>query len=128
MNLSAIGISCESIERTIEFYEFFGLKFQKLGEDHYEATAENGLRIMLDSYELMKKINPSWEKPNNPGVTLCFEQNSPEDVDTIYQKIIDAGYKSEKEPWDAFWGQRYASVKDPSGNQIDIFAAMEPIS
>ena len=29
-----------------------------------------------------------------------------------------------KEPWDAFWGQRYASVKDPDGNQIDLFAPL----
>lgn len=27
------------------------------------------------------------------------------------------------EPWDAFWGQRYATVKDPDAYQIDIFAA-----
>ena len=26
------------------------------------------------------------------------------------------------EPFDAFWGQRYAQVKDPDGNPVDIFA------
>jgi uncharacterized glyoxalase superfamily protein PhnB len=30
-----------------------------------------------------------------------------------------------KEPWDAFWGQRYAAVGDPDGNLIDLFAPLE---
>jgi uncharacterized glyoxalase superfamily protein PhnB len=29
------------------------------------------------------------------------------------------------EPWDADWGQRYAQVKDPDGNSVDLFAALE---
>jgi uncharacterized glyoxalase superfamily protein PhnB len=27
-------------------------------------------------------------------------------------------------PWDAFWGMRYAVVKDPDGNAVDLFAAL----
>jgi len=26
--------------------------------------------------------------------------------------------------WNAFWGQRYACVLDPDGNQIDLFASL----
>ncbi len=29
-----------------------------------------------------------------------------------------------KEPWDAFWGQRYAVIADPDGNTVDLFAAL----
>jgi len=35
---------------------------------------------------------------------------------------LDAKFISVKEPWDAFWRQRYSCVQDPDGNQIDIFA------
>ena len=28
-------------------------------------------------------------------------------------------------PWDAFWGQRYAQVKDPDGNVVDLFAPLQ---
>ena len=31
-------------------------------------------------------------------------------------------FAGKKAPWDAFWGQRYACVLDPDGNQIDLFA------
>jgi len=52
-----------------------------------------------------------------------LKQNSPEEVNQIIAKIQTAGFKIVKEPWDAFWGQRYFSVQDPDGNQIDSFAA-----
>ncbi len=26
------------------------------------------------------------------------------------------------DPQDMFWGQRYATIKDPNGNRIDMFA------
>ena len=29
-----------------------------------------------------------------------------------------------KQPWNAFWGQRYAQVADPDGNLVDLFAAL----
>ncbi|AYF45745.1 glyoxalase-like domain protein [Halobacteriovorax sp. BALOs_7] len=124
MNLSAIGIACESLEDSIKFYENFGLNFTQIGDEHYEATTKSGLRLMLDSYDLMKKINPSWERPIFPGITLCFEQDNPQSVDNLVNKLKDKDVIIEKEPWDAFWGQRYASVKDPDGNQIDIFALL----
>ena len=27
-------------------------------------------------------------------------------------------------PFDAFWGQRYATVHDPDGNPVDLFAPL----
>ncbi|MFG1500093.1 VOC family protein [Halobacteriovorax sp. XZX-3] len=124
MSMKAIGIACKKIENSLRFYELLGLKFEKFGEGHYEAKTQQGIRIMLDSHELLKEINNEWKEPVTPGITLCFEQESSNDVDQIFDKIIKAGYQKEKKPWDAFWGQRYASVRDPDGNQIDIFAQL----
>ena len=41
-----------------------------------------------------------------------------------FGKIVNAGFDSKKEPWDAFWGQRYAQVWDPDGNGVDLFARL----
>ena len=121
--LDAIGIVSGSIEKSSAFYKVFDLYFkQSGGPDHFEAVSEKGLRIMLDTVELIKKINPSWKKHPNQNMVLCFKQSSSQDVDQKYQACLEQHGKSIKEPWDAFWGQRYASVQDPDGNQIDIFA------
>ena len=123
MSLDAIGIACKDIEKSIKFYELLGINFKELGNGHFEGTTPSGIRVMLDSFELMKKINTNWQEPKQSGITICFVQSSPQEVDNLYKLITKAGFISEKEPWDAFWGQRYSSVKDPDGNQIDIFAA-----
>lgn len=120
--LDAIGIASNNIEKSIKFYNLLGLDFKEYGEGHFEASCPSGIRLMIDSYELLKKINPEWKEPKIPGITLCFKQETSEKVDELFNQIKDAGFTCDKEPWDAFWGQRYASVKDPNGNNIDIFA------
>lgn len=125
MSLDAVGIVSKNIEESIKFYAILGVTLkQEGGPDHYEGTTPSGVRIMIDSAELIKKLNPHWKEPVGSGVILCFKQNSPKTVDDTFKKVTEAGYKSVQEPWDAFWGQRYASVQDPDGNQIDIFAAL----
>ena len=42
----------------------------------------------------------------------------------FYQRLVAAGYRSRLEPFDAWWGQRYASVYDPDGNGADIAAPL----
>jgi uncharacterized glyoxalase superfamily protein PhnB len=49
-------------------------------------------------------------------LALAFLGPSPADVDAKYQELAALGH-GHKEPWDAFWGQRYASVKDPDGTR-----------
>ena len=36
----------------------------------------------------------------------------------------DAGHVGHLDPWDAVWGQRYATLHDPDGNSVDLFAAL----
>jgi uncharacterized glyoxalase superfamily protein PhnB len=45
-------------------------------------------------------------------------------VDETYAKVTDAGFTGEKEPEDAFWGQRYAQLQDPDGVTVDLYAAL----
>lgn len=43
----------------------------------------------------------------------------------LYQRILNHGYQGHKARWDAFGGQRYAVVRDPDDNVVDLFAARE---
>ncbi len=121
--LDAIGIVSRNPKATIAFYQEFGLEFiESGGADHYEATMGNGLRLMVDSIELMKKLVPSWQLASGTAIVLCFKQKTTDEVDALVKKLDTLGHTIIKPPFDAFWGQRYASVADPDGNQIDIFA------
>ena len=53
-----------------------------------------------------------------------FEYDSPDEVDAIYAKLIRLGYASYREQWDAFWGQRFARVKDPDYGIVNLYAQL----
>jgi uncharacterized glyoxalase superfamily protein PhnB len=36
------------------------------------------------------------------------------DVDAVHARVVRAGFRSKKDPWDAFWGQRYATTSSTS--------------
>lgn len=129
MKLDAIGIVSGSLIQSRKFYNLLGLEFQSAGsEQHWEAVTDGGLRVMLDDEKLIKQLNPSWEKPKTSGITLCFQQNSASKVDEVYGNLVVTGLgKTVKEPFDAFWGQRYATIQDPDGNQIDLFAELKSV-
>lgn len=117
MSLDAIGILSRDLKKSAEFYGLLGVDLKAVGGDtHYEGSTPSGIRIMLD---LCTEV-----KPHGSGVVLCFKQDSPRMVDEVFAKITKAGFGAVKEPWDAFWGQRYASVRDPDGNQIGLFAIL----
>ena len=122
MSLDAVGIISKNINQSIQFYGILGVSFKKIGVDHWEGNTAKGVRIMLDSVDLIRKLNPHYKNPKGSGVILCFKQSAPKKVDEVYNQVTEYGFKGLKSPWDAFWGQRYSSVLDPDGNQVDIFA------
>lgn len=126
MKLDAIGIVSRDLNKSVTFYQMLGLKFEACEKDaqHIEAVTPSGLRVMLDSEELMKKLKPHWVKPEGQRMTLAFSCETPANVDGLFAKMEAAGFKSETKPWDAFWGQRYATVIDPDGNAVDLFAPL----
>lgn len=124
MNLDAVGIISKNISHSVQFYGILGVFFKKISSDHWEGNTKKGVRIMLDSVSFMKKLSPNWTEQEGQKMVLCFKQDSSEKVDELYHKIEKSGFKVLKPPWDAFWGQRYSSVLDPDGNQVDIFAPL----
>jgi uncharacterized glyoxalase superfamily protein PhnB len=73
----------------------------------------------------VRSLDPTWQTPvGGHRVALAFECGSPAEVDATYQRVVAAGHDGRTEPWDAFWGQRYATVVDPDGNPVDLFAPL----
>lgn len=122
--LAAIGIVAEDMAESIRFYRLLGIDAPDPDGDHVDVVLPSGVRLMWDSVELIRGIDPEWVPPVGQGMALAFECDSPGDVDDAFARLADAGFKAKKEPWDAFWGQRYAQVYDPDGNAVDLFARL----
>jgi catechol 2,3-dioxygenase-like lactoylglutathione lyase family enzyme len=124
-NLNAIGIVVTDMARSIAFYRLLGLDVPETpDEGHIDTSLPNGVRFMLDSEETVKSFRPEWSRAVGNQLALAFECTSPAEVDDIYARMLGAGFDGEKEPWDAFWGQRYAQLADPDGVPVDLYAAL----
>jgi catechol 2,3-dioxygenase-like lactoylglutathione lyase family enzyme len=124
--LNAIGIAVSDLRRSLEFYRLLGLDLpEDSPEGHVEATMANGTRLMFDTEEVIRSFLPDWTRLDGNQVSLAFECASPTNVDEVYARVIAAGFEGEKEPWDAFWGQRYALLGDPDGVRINLYAALD---
>ena len=117
----ALGVVVADIPRALAFYRRLGLEFPDgvESEQHVEATLPGGVRFMLDAEDVIRSIDPEWQRPDGSSIGLAFACDSAADVDAVYAELTGAGYESHKEPWDAFWGQRYAQVRDPDGHVVD---------
>jgi uncharacterized glyoxalase superfamily protein PhnB len=124
--LDAIGVVVSDLSRAMAFYRLLGLEFEgDAAQGHVEASLPGGLRLMLDSEETVRSFDPEWSPPSGgQRIGLAFLCESPDDVDRVYAELLAAGAQAHKEPWDAFWGQRYAQLKDPDGNGFDLFAPL----
>jgi catechol 2,3-dioxygenase-like lactoylglutathione lyase family enzyme len=123
--LNAVGIVVSDMSRSIAFYRLLGLDVPDTpDEGHVDAFLPSGVRFMLDSEETIKSFRPDWKRQAGNQLGLALECDSPAEVDEVYSRATAAGFHGEKEPWDAFWGQRYAQLQDPDGVPVDLYASL----
>jgi catechol 2,3-dioxygenase-like lactoylglutathione lyase family enzyme len=125
--LDFFGIVVSDMARSVAFYRKLGLEFSEGAEDeqHVEAPLPGGMRYALDTEEVVRGFDPGWRRPSEGHPTGgAFRCASPEEVNSLYDELIAAGATGHKEPWDAFWGQRYAQLLDPDGTLIDLYAPL----
>ena len=123
--LNAFGLVVGDMATSIRFYRLLGVDLPEApDEGHVEATLAGGARLMLDSEEVVRSFRPDWTRERGNQLSLAFECASPAEVDETYARAVADGFTGEKEPWDAFWGQRYAQLQDPDGVPVDLYATL----
>ena len=125
MKLDAVGVTTSNLKKTVSFYTLLGFEFPafKDEEKHLEATSEGSARLMIDAKDIVKDIIGQDPQPGNHS-SFAIQYDSPEEVNMVAEKVMNAGFNVIKEPWDAFWGQRYAVVEDPDGYKVDLYTAL----
>jgi catechol 2,3-dioxygenase-like lactoylglutathione lyase family enzyme len=125
--LDMIGLAVRDLAASLAFYRRLGLDIPEGAEasehGHVEATLPGGLRVAWDTHDVMRSFDPDWKPPaGGAPITLAFLVDSPAEVDSLYAELTGAGYEGHLDPWDAFWGQRYAVLHDPDGNDVALFS------
>lgn len=119
IRMDAIGVATSDLAASLAFYRRLGLTFPEGAEQlpHVEAELPGGIRLMFDPVEDAGSFGRG-------RIALAFHCGDPAGVDAAYEALTAAGHDGGTKPWDAVWGQRYAVVHDPDGNQVDLFAAL----
>ena len=122
--LDLIGIVVEDMARSLAFYRRLGLEIPQEadGEGHVEVTLPGGIRLAWDTVEIVESFSEYHPPSGGHRMGLAFLCDSPAEVDEQHVALVAAGYRSHLAPFDAFWGQRYATVLDPDGNPVELLA------
>lgn len=122
-----IGLVARDLPATLACYRRLGFDIPPEAdhEDHVEVALPGGLRLAFDPVTTMAAFDPSFDVNGDlGGSSLGFACGDPAEVDRVHRDLVEAGHRSHLDPFDAPWGQRYATVLDPDGNHIDLFAPL----
>ena len=70
--------------------------------------------------------HPSYvEEANGQRFELAFPAGTPEEVDRLYEELVERGAAAVKPPETMPWGRRTAFIADPEGNIHEIYSLHE---
>lgn len=127
LTLGFIGIVTSDMAASLAFYRALGVAIPDGLDEapHVDAVLDDGTTLAWDTVETIRGFDPHYTVPvGGHRIALAFDRGTPADVDRAYADLVTAGYTGHVEPWDAHWGQRYATVLDPDGNSIDLYATL----
>lgn len=127
LRLGFIGIVTQNMAASLAFYRKLGVRIAEGHDDapHVDAKLDDGTTLAWDTIETIRGFDAGYLSPTGGHrIALAFEKGSPAAVDAAFAELIEAGYASHVDPWDAHWGQRYATLLDPDGNSIDLYAEL----
>lgn len=120
--MDTVGVVVADLPKSIAFYGRLGCTFEgDLGSGHM-TTDLGGLRFSLITEELLRTLG--WDVDQDAprtGTTLGVRCDSAAEVDELYTWLDEDGFGF-RAPMDAPWGQRLATVQDPDGSHIDLYA------
>ena len=123
MQIAAVAVSATDLSRAVAFYELLGFRFPPLQGDTKHVESEAGVRLMIDEAAFLTSLHGEAPRPGNTaGFAILFD--TPQGVDDAAARLADAGHTVITPPYDAPWGQRYATVADPDGYRTDLFALL----
>ena len=121
---------CKGAGQAIEFYKkaFGAVETVRMDGPggrimHAEVKIGNSILMLSDENPERGQLSPA-TVGNTTSSVMLYTDN----VDATYQSAIAAGAKSTSEPADMFWGDRMATLTDPSGHNWAIATHKEDVS
>jgi catechol 2,3-dioxygenase-like lactoylglutathione lyase family enzyme len=124
-----VNVISANLERSLAFYRLLGLDVPEGWRGHHaSANVGEDLDLDFDSTEFAQAWNEGWKGRTDLAgrVVIGFRVVSRDEVDARFAALAAAGYRGLQQPYDAFWGARYAIVEDPDGLAVGLMSPVDP--
>jgi len=128
-----VNLVVSDMDAAMAFYRLLGVELDPAtdnwppgsGARHVHAEEEAGAADFDLDNEPMARL---WgDEGLAPGDTVVgFALATRDAVDEKYGELVAAGHKGRREPYDAFFGARYAIVEDPDGRPVGLMSPQDP--
>jgi catechol 2,3-dioxygenase-like lactoylglutathione lyase family enzyme len=135
VRFNQLNLVVEDMDAAVAFYQALGMTVRFDGGEwppgsgarHVALDNGEGAIFELDNLAMARIWHGGWRSPDAGGrpVVLGFSLPSREAVNERYQELTAAGYTGRQEPYDAFFGARYAVVCDPAGNDVGLMSPID---
>ena len=124
LKFDLIGIFVNDLSKMVSFYnEVIGIEIDWDGNGPYAEFKHDGIRFAMYERDKLPELlgkEPSFPKGINGTFELAINVGKPENVDTTYKRLIQAGAEGIYTPRDEPWKMRSSMIADPEGNLIEI--------
>jgi uncharacterized protein len=120
LNFVTLGVS--DVAQAKAFYKRLGLTESSMSNDHVGFFDINGVGLAVFGHEALAHDANSQPAPPPKfrGVSLAWNAESPEEVDTILEHAVAAGARLLKPAEIVFWGGYSGYFSDPDGHLWEV--------
>src|SRR3954469_855566 len=112
--LNLVTLVVKNMDASVAFYRRLGVSVPD-GEPPWDSlhrsASTGGMSLDFDSASFARTWNAGARAEDT--AIVGFQLPTREAVDKAYNDLTSDGHPGQQEPYDAFWGARYAVVQDP---------------
>lgn len=124
--LAQVNLIVSDLARAKEFWKVLGWVSTPRHPKAALLTFENGMNLVLHEPEFARMWDPAFADSAAGSTVVDINLASREAADDAYARVLAAGYRGSVEPWDTFFGARYAIVCDHDGHRIGLKSPQDP--
>ena len=124
--LAQVNLIVTDLDRAKEFWALLGYQSTPRHPNAAVLSFANGMNLVLHEPDFARLWDPAYSGPAAGSTVIDVNLSSRQDVDDVHERVVAAGFASSVEPWDTFFGARYAIVCDADGHRVGLKSPQDP--
>ena len=124
--LAQVNLIVTDLQRAIAFWELLGWSSVPRHDHAAVITFPSGMNLVLHEPPFARRWDPAYQGPAAGSTDIDLNLPTREAVDDAHRRALEAGFAGSVEPWDTFFGARYAIICDQDGHRVGLKSPQDP--